>query len=102
MDIIRKITKGMDALQIIFVASLSLFILGMIGLLLTSDVSNTHKYYRSAIVTDVKGKEVYLEDTTHNVWCVEDDSLQMYGRYILTMDSMGTETIFDDEVVEVK
>jgi hypothetical protein len=77
-----------------------LIIIALIHITTTDDANNT--YYRSAIVTDVKGKEVYLEDTTHNVWCVEDDSLQMYGRYILTMDSMGTETIFDDEIIEVK
>ena len=77
-----------------------LIMIALIDITTTDDVNNT--YYRSAIVTDVRGKEVYLEDTTHNVWCVEDDSLQMYGRYILTMDNMGTETIFDDEIIEVK
>lgn len=95
---IREIIEMMVGVSIIMI--IGYLIIMFLTYVTTTDVNNT--YYRSAIVTDVKGKEVYLEDTTHNVWCVEDDSLQMYGRYILTMDSMGTETIFDDEVIEVK
>lgn len=63
------------------------------------DCSTT--YMKSAEVIQVRDNIVYLEDTSGNIWTVEDDTLKLYGRYIVTFDSMDTEDITDDEIVEV-
>ena len=63
---------------------------------------NINEYYRSAEVFRIENKVVYLEDTQGNVWCVEDDTLKMFGRYILVMDNCGTENITDDVILRIE
>ena len=63
---------------------------------------NTNEYYRSAEVFRIENKVIYLEDTQGNVWCVEDDTLKMFGRYILVMDDCGTEEITDDVILRIE
>ena len=63
---------------------------------------NTNEYYRSAEVFRIENEVVYLEDTQGNVWCVEDDTLKMFGRYILVMDNCGTENITDDVILRIE
>ena len=63
---------------------------------------NTNEYYRSAEVFRIENEIVYLEDTQGNVWCVEDDTLKMFGRYILVMDNCGTENITDDVILRIE
>ena len=63
---------------------------------------NTNEYYRSAEVFRIENKVVYLEDTQGNVWCVEDDTLKMFGRYVLVMDNCGTENVTDDIILRIE
>ena len=63
---------------------------------------NTNEYYRNAEVFRIKNEVVYLEDTQGNVWCVEDDTLKMFGRYILVMDNCGTENVTDDIILRIE
>ena len=73
------------------------------GLTVYSDKKvNTNEYYRSAEVFRIENEVVYLEDTQGNVWCVEDDTLKMFGRYILVMDNCGTENITDDVILRIE
>ena len=73
------------------------------GLTVYSDEKvNTNEYYRSAEVFRIENEVIYLEDTQGNVWCVEDDTLKMFGRYILVMDSCGTEDITDDVILRIE
>jgi hypothetical protein len=108
MKEIRKKIMETDILQTIFLIilillfflSVSLTILSLLKLTNSSDSSN--EYYRSAIVTDIKGGVAYLEDTTGNIWTVEKENVQLYGRYILIMDNKGTDTIYDDEIIKIE
>ena len=73
------------------------------GLTVYSDKKvNTNEYYRSAEVFRIENEVVYLEDTQGNVWCVEDDTLKMFGRYILVMDNCRTEEITDDVILRIE
>ena len=73
------------------------------GLTVYSDKKvNINEYYRSAEVFRIENEVVYLEDTQGNVWCVEDDTLKMFGRYILIMDNCGTEDITDDVILRIE
>ena len=75
----------------------------VLGLTVYSDEKvNTNEYYRSAEVFRIENEVVYLEDTQGNVWCVEDDTLKMCGRYILVMDNCGTENITDDVILRIE
>ena len=63
------------------------------------------KYTREAIVVEVDGHTISAEDTTGNVWCydVEGDTVPQVGtRVVLTMLAMGSDTIYDDQVVDVE
>ena len=73
------------------------------GLTVYSDEkANTNEYYRSAEVFRIENEVIYLEDTQGNVWCVEDNTLRMFGRYILVMDDCGTEEITDDVILRIE
>ena len=73
------------------------------GLTVYSDKKvNINEYYRSAEVFRIENEVVYLEDTQGNVWCVEDDTLKMFGRYILVMDNCGTENVTDDVILRIE
>lgn len=69
---------------------------------LTDADKSANEYYRSAEVFRIENEVVYLEDTQGYVWCVEDDTLQKYGRYVLVMDSCGTDDITDDVILQVE
>ena len=63
------------------------------------------RYTREAIVIEVEGNTISAEDTTGNVWCydVEGDTVPHVGTHvILTMLAMGSDTIYDDQVVDVE
>lgn len=63
------------------------------------------RYTREAVVIEVDGHTVSAEDPTGNVWCydVEGDTVPCVGaRVALTMLAMGTDTIYDDQVVGVQ
>lgn len=96
MDLFRTL----DELQKIFII---MFIIGIGGLIVLFHINdnNPTTYMKSAEVIQIRDNVAYLEDTTGNVWTVEDDTLKLYGRYIVTFDSMNTEEITDDEIMEV-
>ena len=63
------------------------------------------RYTREAVVVEVEGNTISAEDTTGNVWCyeVEGDTVPCVGtRVVLTMLAMGSDTIYDDQVVDVQ
>jgi len=101
MKDVRKTITEMDILQIIFLIGIILLIL-IIPSFLKYTNSSSNEYYRSAIVTDIKGSIAYLEDTTGNIWTVENEDVQLYGRYILIMNDKGTDTIYDDEIIKIE
>lgn len=66
--------------------------------------TNNDKYTREAVVVEVEGNTISAEDTTGNVWCydVEGDTVPCVGTHVvLTMLAMGSDTIYDDKVVDV-
>ena len=63
------------------------------------------RYTREAVVVEVDGNIISAEDTTGNVWCyeVESDTVPQVGTHVvLTMLAMGSDTIYDDQVVDVE
>ena len=63
------------------------------------------RYTREAVVVEVQGHTISAEDTTGNVWCyeVEGDTVPQVGTHVvLTMLAMGSDTIYDDKVVDVE
>ena len=96
MDLFRTLGE----LQKIFIV---MFIVGIVGLvvLFHLDDNNPTTYMKSAEVIQIRDNVAYLEDTSGNVWCVEDDTLKLYGRYVVTFDTMETEEITDDEILEI-
>ena len=63
------------------------------------------RYTREAVVVEVQGHTVTAEDTTGNLWYydVEGDTVPRVGtRVVLTMLAMGSDTIYDDKVVNVE
>ena len=76
--------------------------IGLIYFACVKQPTNTNEYYRSAEVFRIENEVVYLEDTQGNVWCVEDDTLKMFGRYVLVMDNCGTENVTDDVILRIE
>ena len=91
---IRQILVGL--VMIVLIAT------SMCAVCLTDADKSANEYYRSAEVFRIERGVAYLEDTQGHVWCVEDDTLQKYGRYVLVMDSCGTDDITDDVILRVK
>lgn len=63
------------------------------------------RYTREAVIVEVEGNTISAEDTTGNVWCydVEGDTVPCVGTHVvLTMLAMGSDTIYDDQVVDVE
>jgi hypothetical protein len=63
------------------------------------------RYTTEAVVVEVDGQTISAEDTTGNVWCytVDGDTVPRVGeRVVLTLLAMGTDTIYDDKVVDVE
>ena len=63
------------------------------------------RYTREAVVVEVDGHIISAEDATGNVLCyeVEGDTVPHVGTHVvLTMLAMGSDTIYDDQVVDVE
>ena len=63
------------------------------------------RYTKDAVIVEVEGNIISAEDTAGNVWCyeVEGDTVPQVGtRVVLTMLAMGSDTIYDDRVVDVE
>ena len=70
-----------------------------------AEATTNDKYTREAIVVEVEGNIISAEDSTGNVWCyeVEGDTVPQVGTHVvLTMLAMGSDTIYDDQVVDVE
>lgn len=85
-----------------YTITIFLFVFAVLLIIFPKEEDNTNEYYRSAEVIKVQNEVVYLEDTQGYVWCVEDDTLQMFGRYVLVMDNCGTDDITDDEILRIE
>lgn len=62
------------------------------------------RYTTEAMVVEVDGQTISAEDTTGNVWCytVKGDTVPQVGdKVTLTLLAMGSDTIYDDKVVDV-
>ena len=78
-----------------------LFVL-MNGAMMEATINDRHT--REAVVVEVEGNTISAEDSTGNVWCyeVEGDTVPQVGTHVvLTMLAMGSDTIYDDKVVDV-
>ena len=88
-------------------AIFNLFLAGLL-IVFTIIISVTQKdttnqlYQISAEVTSIEGEVQQLTDIKGNIWEVEDDSLKMYGRYIVTLDNQGTSDKTDDTIVKIE
>ena len=92
-----------DLLKIIFGTTMFIVFTVIVCLALGEDEkANTNEYYRSAEVFRIENEVIYLEDTQGNVWCVEDNTLKMFGRYVLVMDNCGTDDITDDVILRIE
>ena len=63
------------------------------------------RYTREAVVVEVQEHTISAQDATGNVWCydVEGDTVPQIGTHVvLTMLAMGSDTIYDDRVVDVE
>ena len=92
--------KERQAMFNLFLAGL-LIVFSIVISILQKDTT-TQLYQISAEVTSTQGEVQQLTDTNGNIWEVEDDSLEMYGRYIVTLDNQGTSDITDDIIVKIE
>ena len=63
------------------------------------------RYTREAVVVEVDGTIISAEDNSGNVWCYEIDGdtvPQVGSKVVLTLLAMGSDTIYDDRVVDVE
>lgn len=89
-------------MRVLCVVMCVLFVL-MSGAMMEATVND--RYTREATVIEVDGNIISAEDSTGNVWCyeVEGDTVPQVGsKVVLTMLAMGSDTIYDDRVVDVE
>ena len=80
-------------------------VLFMVMSMAMAEATINDRYTREAVVVEVEGNIISAEDTTGNVWCyeVEGDTVPQIGtEVVLTMLAMGSDTIYDDRVVDVE
>lgn len=66
-------------------------------------IDTSTEYYRSARVIEKRCNTVYLEDTTGNIWCIDDNNdLILDERYILRMNDNNTSDVTDDIILEIE
>lgn len=89
-------------MRVLCVVMCVLFVL-MSGAMMEATVND--RYTREAVVVEVDGTIISAEDNSGNVWCyeVEGDTVPQVGsKVVLTMLAMGSDTIYDDRVVDVE
>ena len=87
------------------VACIALCVLFVLCSTAMMEATVNDRYTREAIVVEVDGTIISAEDTTGNVWCyeVEGDTVPQVGsKVVLTLLAMGSDTIYDDRVVDVE
>ena len=80
-------------------------VLFMVMSMAMAEATINDKYTREAVVVEVEGNLISAEDVTGNVWCyeVEGDIVPHVGTHVvLTMLAMGSDTIYDDQIVDVE
>lgn len=90
--------RGEKALCIIAI------ILLMATLYITTKATLNDRYTTEAVVIEVSEHIISAEDSIGNVWCyeVKGDTVPQVGtEVVLTMMAMGSDTIYDDRVVDV-
>ena len=92
--------KERQAIFNLFLAGL-LIVFAIVTSVTQKDTTN-QLYQISAEVTSIQGEVQQLTDIKGNIWEVEDESLKMYGRYIVTLDNQGTSDITDDTIVKIE
>lgn len=92
--------KERQAIFNLFLAGL--LIVFAIAISVAQKDTTTQLYQISAEVTSIQGEVQQLTDIKGNIWEVEDDSLKMYGRYIITLDNQGTSDKTDDTIVKIE
>lgn len=89
-------------MRVLCVVMCVLFVL-MSGAMMEATVND--RYTREATVIEVDGNIISAEDSTGNVWCyeVDGDTVPRVGtEVVLTILAMGSDTIYDDQVVDVE
>lgn len=79
-------------------------ILLIVTLHITTKATLNDRYTTEAVVIEVSEHIISAEDGTGNVWCykVKGDTVPQVGtKVVLTMMAMGSDTIYDDRVVDV-
>lgn len=82
--------------------SLLLLISSALGV--EADVNESREeifYARRAVVLEINGDEMVLEDDTENLWAYAIGDFTEGQTVMLLMSDCGTKTIYDDEVLEV-
>ena len=80
----------------------AVLLMGVFNAMATASLND--RYTREAVVVEVNGNIISAEDTTGNVWCyeVEGDAVPVVGtEVVLVLLAMGSDTIYDDQVVDV-
>ena len=98
----KELKDCLEAVLLAIIPLVIVFIIFSWMVYYSQEKASANEYYRSAEVFRIENEVVYLEDTQGNVWCVEDDTLKMFGRYILVMDNCGTEDITDDVILQIE
>lgn len=71
--------------------------------MLTLAACTRHNQYPAAGTVTVTGDTVYVTDSTGNVWSFEGaEDWQTGDRAAMLMDDNGTETIYDDEILQIR
>ena len=89
-----------EAMMCVVVAVLFVLLFNALG-----EAQLNDRYTREAVVVEVDGTIISAEDSSGNVWCyeVKGDTVPQVGTHVvLTMLAMGSDTIYDDRVVDVE
>lgn len=78
-------------------------VLAMLITLSVNGISPCNAAVKPCEVYSIFGGEITLEDTKGNLWAIEGccEGLKENDKCLVLFDGKGTESIYDDEVVEV-
>ena len=66
-------------------------------------VLNSNEYYEApAVVEEVTENCVVLVDNNSEAWVFEGDGYEVGQLVIVVFNNMGTDNIYDDEIVEIR
>lgn len=78
-------------------------VLAMLITLSVNGVSPCNAAVKPCEVYSIFGSEITLEDSKGNLWAVEGccEGLKENNKCLVLFDGKGTESIYDDEIIEV-